>query len=99
LVEVYVNDFMLLIIPATKEEMLHVTTAVMTGIHGVFPEAADDNNDPILLKNMKKGEIELSTRKMLLGFNFGSNKKMLWLEQEKQEKLLHTLHQWLRASC
>jgi hypothetical protein len=82
--KVYVDDFMLLIIPATKEEMLHVAKTVMTGIDDVFPAAADGNNDPISLKKMKKGESQLSTRKMLLGFEFDGDKKMLWLKQEKK---------------
>jgi hypothetical protein len=97
--EVFVDNFMLLIIPATKEEMLHVVTAVMTGIHNMFPEAKDNNNDPISLKKMKKGESQLSTRKMLLGFKFNGNKKTLWLKHDKRDKLLHTLYQWLRLSC
>jgi hypothetical protein len=54
---------MLLIIPTTKEEMLHVATAVMTGIHDVFPKENNNNNDPILLKKMKKGESQLSMQK------------------------------------
>jgi hypothetical protein len=47
LVEVYVDDFMSLIIPATREQMIHVATAVMTGIHNVFLEAINEDNDPI----------------------------------------------------
>ncbi len=86
MLEVYVDAFMLLIITATKEEMVHVATAVMTGINDVFPAAANDNNNPISLKKMKMGESQLSMRKSLLGFDFDGNKKMLWLEQEKQEK-------------
>jgi hypothetical protein len=35
---------------------------------------------------------------MLLGFKFDGNKKTLWLEHEKRDKLLHRLHQWLRLS-
>ncbi len=84
LLEVYVDNFMLLIIPATKEEMLNVATAVMAGIHDVFPEAEDDNNDPISLKKMKKEESQLSTKKMLLGFDFDGNRKTLWLKHKKE---------------
>ncbi len=97
LLKVYVDDFMSLIIPATKEEMLHVATTVMSGIQDVFPEAKDDNNNPISFKKLKKGESQLSTRKTLLGFDFDGNKKMWWLKHEK-DKLLHTLHQWLQLS-
>jgi hypothetical protein len=96
--EVFVDNFMSLIIPATKERMLHVATAVMAGIHDVFPEAKGNNNDLISLKKMKKGESQLSTRKMLLGFEFDGNKKTLWLKHEKRDKLLHRLHQWLQLS-
>ncbi len=49
LLEVYVDDFMLLIIPATNEEMLHVAS-----IHDVFLKDNNDNNNPISLKKMKK---------------------------------------------
>jgi hypothetical protein len=98
LLKVYVYNFMLLIIPATKEEMVHLATAVMTGIYDMFPEAKDNNKDPISLKKMKRGESQLSTRKMLLGFDFDGNKKTLWLKHEKRDKLLHTLHQWLGLS-
>ena len=83
MLKVYVDNFMSLIIPATKEEMLHVATAVMMGMHDIFPAAADDNNDPISLKKMKKRESQLSTKKMLLGFKFDCDKKTLWLKQEK----------------
>jgi hypothetical protein len=82
--KVFVDNFMSRIIPATKEEMLHAATAVMMGIHNVFPEAKDNKNDPISLKKMKKGESQLSTRKMLLGFEFDGDKKMLWLKHEKE---------------
>jgi hypothetical protein len=59
--KVYVDNLMLLIIPATNEEMLHVATAVMTSIHDVFPKDNNDNNDPIsCLKKMKKGQSQLS---------------------------------------
>jgi hypothetical protein len=37
MVEVYVVDFMSLVIPVSQEQLRHVATAVMTGIHDVFP--------------------------------------------------------------
>jgi hypothetical protein len=65
----------LLIISATKEEMLHIATAVMTGIHNVFPKDDNNNNDPILLKKMKKEESQLSTQKTLLSLEFNGKRK------------------------
>jgi hypothetical protein len=42
LIKVYVDDFMALIIPTTKKEVIHVGWAVMHGIHDIFP--VDDDN-------------------------------------------------------
>jgi hypothetical protein len=47
---VYVDNFMSLVIPISQEHLRHVATAIMTGIHDVFPPDADDSNDPILEK-------------------------------------------------
>jgi hypothetical protein len=40
--EVYVDDFMSLVIPTSMAQLKHVATAVMKGIHDVFPEDGDD---------------------------------------------------------
>ncbi len=37
MVEVYVDNFMSLVIPVSQAQLCHVATAVMTGIHDVFP--------------------------------------------------------------
>ena len=97
-IEVYVDDFMSLIIPTSREQLDHVATAVMTGIHDVFPADMHDGNDPISEKKLLKGEGQYSMLKTLLGFDFDGNRKTLWLEEEKRAKLLTILHQWLRAS-
>ena len=47
MVEVYVDDFMSMVIPVTRQQLDHTATAVMTGIHDVFPADADDDEDPI----------------------------------------------------
>jgi hypothetical protein len=49
--EVYVDDFMSIIIPTTREQLENVAAAVMTGIHDVFPANIVDGDDPILEKN------------------------------------------------
>ncbi len=36
-VEVYVDDFMSIIIPTSKAQLDHVANAIMRGIHDVFP--------------------------------------------------------------
>jgi len=49
MVEVYVNDFMSMVIPVTQQQLDHVATAVMTGIHDVFPADEDDDLGCIFL--------------------------------------------------
>ena len=41
MVEVYVDNFMSMVIPVTRQQLDHVATAVMTGIHDVFPADED----------------------------------------------------------
>ena len=66
ILEVYVDDFMSLVIPTSPEQLKHVANAVMKGIHDVFPENEDDDNDPISLKKLRQGEGRYSTRKCIL---------------------------------
>jgi hypothetical protein len=95
--EVYVNDFMSIVIPTSRKQLEHVATAIMTGIHDVFPADIVDSNDPISENKFLKGEGQYSLFKMLLGFEFDGKQKMMWLEEEKRAKLLTILHSWLRA--
>jgi hypothetical protein len=44
--EVYVDDFMSIVIPTSWEQLEHVATAVMTGIYDVFPADVVASNDP-----------------------------------------------------
>jgi hypothetical protein len=56
MVEVYVDDFMSLVIPVSREQLRHVANAIMHGIHDVFPPDNNDDEDQISEKKMKKGE-------------------------------------------
>jgi hypothetical protein len=68
--EVYVNDFMSIVIPTSQEQLEHVATAIMAGIHDVFPADIVDSNDPISEKKLLKGEGQYLLFKTLLGFDF-----------------------------
>ena len=96
-VEVYVDDFMSIVMPTSKAQLDHVANAIMRGIHDVFPADIVDSNDPISEKKLKKGEAQYSTVKTLLGFDFDGNRKTMWLEEEKRAKLLTTLKGWIRS--
>ena len=68
MVEVYVDDFMSLVIPITKAQLQLFSDAIMTGIHDVFPaDDSTDDDDPILEKKLKKLEGQYLTVKTLLG--------------------------------
>ncbi len=83
LLEVYVDDFVSLVIPTSQEQLRHVSTGTMMGIHNVFP--ADDNNanDPISEEKLKQCKEEYATRKTILGFDFDGVNKTIWLEEAK----------------
>jgi hypothetical protein len=91
--EVYVDDFMSIVIPTSHEQLDHVATAVMMGIHDVFPANISNGNDPISEKKLLKGDGQYSLLKTFLGFDFDGDRKTLWLEEEKHAKLLTILHQ------
>jgi hypothetical protein len=46
-VEVYVDNFMSLVIPVSSEQLRHIAMAVMMGIHNMFPPDNDNSNDLI----------------------------------------------------
>jgi hypothetical protein len=96
-IEVYVDDFMNIVIPTSKAQLDHIANAIMLGIHDVFPENIVDSNDPISEKKLKKGEGQYSTLKTLLSFDFDGNCKTMWLEEEKRAILLTTIKGWIRS--
>jgi hypothetical protein len=97
-VEVYVDNFIAAIVPTTREQITHVAQSILHGIHDVFPACNDDNRDPISAKKLMKGEGPFDSRKCILGFEFDSVEKTIWLEEEKRAALLTILHQWLRGA-
>ena len=42
MLEVYMDDYIVLAIPRIQDQLHHVTSAMMTGIHDVFPLEKDD---------------------------------------------------------
>jgi hypothetical protein len=48
--EVYVEDFMSIVIPTPQEQLEHVAMGIMMGIHDVFPADIVNSNDPISKK-------------------------------------------------
>jgi hypothetical protein len=95
--EAYINDFVSIVIPTSQEQLIHMATAIMSGIHDVFPADLVDSNNPISEKKLLKGEGQYALIKTILGFEFDGQQKTLWLEEEKRAKLLTILHRWIHA--
>ena len=90
------DDFITLAIPHDQEELNHLATSTMNGIHDVFPPASDTRDDPISEKKLLKQEGAWATKKEILGMMFDGTDKTTWLLHEKRDKLLDTLHTWIR---
>ncbi len=73
LIEVYVDNFMAIVIPTSIKEVTHVGQAV--------------GNDPIAKNKLLKGKGQKSTTKTLLGFDFNGKDKTMWLEMAKRNQL------------
>ena len=54
--EVYVDDFISIVIPRSQEQLRHVANAIMEGIHDIFLPDNDDANDPLSEKKLLKRE-------------------------------------------
>ena len=98
LLEVYVDDYVALVIPTSREQLRHIGDSTMTGIHDVFPQDDNDNNDPISKKKLEHGDGEFGVTKTILGFDFDGVEKTIWLEEAKRASLLTILHGWIRSS-
>ena len=98
IMEVYVDDFISLVIPLSQEHLNHTATAVMTGIHDVFPTTNETITDPISYKKLSGGEGAWSVQKEILGLTFDGVEKTIWLSEEKRDKLIKTVHKWIRGA-
>jgi hypothetical protein len=72
--EVYMDDFMSVVIPTSQEQLDHVATAVMTGIHNVFPSNITNKDNTISEKKLFKDKGQHSTLKTLLGCDLMGHK-------------------------
>ena len=97
-VEAYVDDYMTIAICTLQEQLEHVATGVMMGVHDVFPKDEVDGEDLLSLKKMKKMDSMWALMKDMLGFTFDGIEKTVWLEEQKRDALLTTLHKWLRCA-
>ena len=60
---------MSLVIATSKQQLVHVGTSTMMGIHDVFPASIAADNNPISVKKMRSSDSQFPTTKTLLGFD------------------------------
>lgn len=97
-IDVYVDDFFPMAIATSQEQLQHVATAVLMGVHDVFPTSDVPEDDPISHKKLEKLEGQFALNKEILGFDFDGDSKTMILCEPKRDFLLMTLHKWVRAS-
>ena len=96
--EVFVDDFIGIAVPHTKEDLNHLSRALLHSIHDLFPASkSEPDQDPISLKKLRKGEGAWMVRKDILGWTFDGKNKTMELEEEKRSKLMATTKAALRA--
>ena len=98
LMEVYMDDFIDLVIPVCQQDLDHMAAATMTGIHDVFPPSTSAATDPISEKKLKRGDGAWANVKDILGMTFDGNAKTIWLATEKRDALLLVLKSWIRKA-
>ena len=98
IMEVYMDDFIDLAIPACQQDLNHLASATMSGIHDVFPAAPTPDTDPISNKKLVRGEGAWANVKEILGMTFDGNDKTIWLSPDKRDRLLDTLRTWIRKA-
>lgn len=69
-VNVYIDDFIPMVIPTTQQQIQHVANTIMHGIHNIFTPMSNDKDAPISLKKVKKGNETFTLHKDLLEFVF-----------------------------
>ena len=70
MVEVYMDDYIVLAITRIQDKLRHISNAIMTGIHDVFPQDKDDKEDAISLKKILKRNMHGQLFRMCWDLNF-----------------------------
>ncbi len=98
ILEVYVNNYISCIVPTSRKQIEQVARGILHRLHDAFPPGTDDSKDLLLAKKLCEGDGTFETNKCLLGFDFDSVNKTIWLEEKKQAALLTTIHHWIRGA-
>ena len=100
LIEVFVDDFIVLAIQRSQEDLRHIANTVLQRINDVIPPDEIDDDDAISLKKVLKREGAWAVINEILGFEFDGNphKHTVWLTPDCRDALLLPLKHWIRGS-
>ena len=93
--EVYVDNYVPLVVLASKEELRHVPHAIMHGIHDVYVTNECDGEDPLSTKKLLKMEAMWAVDKDILGSMFDWVEKTMWLGDDKRKAILAVPKSWI----
>ena len=80
------DDYIVLAIPKSQDQLHHVDNAIMTGINDVFNPDKDDKEDAISLKKILKKEAAWEIIKNILGFRFDGKpgEHTIWITENRR---------------
>ena len=96
--EVYMDDFIGAAAAKSRRQLDHVGRANLHGVHDVFLPAKIEEEDPNLVKKLRKGDGAWALDKDLLGFDFNGDNRTVILDAQKRDALLTKLKDWTRAT-
>lgn len=101
LMEVYIDDFIQLAQTTDPDKLLHLSRAILHGIHSVFPPPSitgHDGEDPVSLKKLRQGDGLWETRKELLGWVFDGARRCIELPPNKVASITEDIHAMIRKN-
>ena len=84
------DDYTVLDIPRSQDQLNHVANAIMTGINDVFPPDKDDKEYYIYLKKLQKKEAawEIIYNVLVFEFDVNPGEHNIWLTEDRSTDIL-----------
>ena len=90
LIEIYVDDFVAMTQTSSPDKLLHLSRAMLHGIHSVFPPpdvSGHNGQDPVSQKKLDDGDGQWASRKEILGWIFDGVTRCIELTTERQKTI------------
>ena len=98
--EVYMDDFLAMCQPNSRQDLLHHSRAMLHGIHDLFPPPSVTGStleDPISITKLES-EGAWSTTKEILGWLFDGANRTVSITKDKHDKLMTRIDELLQDS-